>query len=101
MEQLGLPFWAVCTRPRVLPPNEQAWSAEHALGFTSTDRLRAYLSHRRTGRPRYSLVADKLDLLMLVADLHQEKLSALRMDPDTNGNGGEEIPLADVLKQVE
>jgi hypothetical protein len=100
--KLPIPFWAVT--PRHLespPPHEPCNEPLHTLAFSEIDRFVRFLESRDSGEWKICHVMSDMDLVMLVADLHRQKVRAICLNPDADGSSGTSIELSELLGQVD
>jgi hypothetical protein len=88
------PFW-------VLMPNESTAAAPERgtfpLAFSETAAISDYMSPRKTRDGKMRLVNHQT-LLLFVADLHRFGLAGIRLDPQSDGSGGTEVPISELMK---
>src|SRR5262245_7881274 len=95
---LPLPLWIVSPRtPTARGPHKP----NTALGFATIDSLAAFLETRGSGDWAMRHVVNHTDLLFMVADLHQQGIQQLCLEPNPDGSGGSAIGLDQILQQVD
>ena len=100
--KLPIPFWAVT--PHHLespPPNEPCDERLHTLAFSEIDIFMQFLVSRDSGEWRIRHIMSDMDLMLLAADLHQQRVRAVCLNPKADGSSGTRIELSDLLGQVD
>ena len=95
---LQLPLWTVTEHVEI---SESASDPDIVLGtalaFSTSSKLYQFLSANQAGKWKMEMAGDRDGLVILIADLHRAGVETIHLDPDTDGNGGEQLPLADVV----
>jgi len=101
MELLRLPIWFVKERDRTVEAKHTPCDDPGAtVAFTNTGRLTAFLRTGRSGRWDIQLASDYNELILAISDLHASGTSAVCMDPDVDGSGGEHVFINRILTEV-
>jgi hypothetical protein len=94
-------MWVVTSRKSVVsPPIEPCDAPNHALGFSSPDKLVEFLNSGQAGRWMVRLVGDRPSFGALVDELQRYGATGICLDPAPDGSGGVNVPLADLLQQA-
>ena len=96
---LTLPLWFVTEH--IQPTNPEQAPAETpgpALIFTNLEKLVAFKRSNRGGEWKMEAADDREGLVIVIADLHRLGITALLIDPPPDGDGGEQISLADLME---
>jgi hypothetical protein len=94
MAHVVFPFWILRTTD--LSPSKIDLDV---VAFSSVERATAYLNAQMAGRGELKLVS-RQSMRRLIAELQQQKLLGLRLDPASDGTGGDPISLAELLGEV-
>jgi hypothetical protein len=65
--------------------------------FTKTEGIAALLNASAPGQWRIDLVADRRELLVEIADLHDQEQSFVCLNPEPDGSGGEPVTLVELM----
>ena len=95
---LTLPLWIVTehikpTDPEHTPDNEPGT----AFAFSSSEKLLKFMKANLGGEWKMQMADDRDGLVVLIADLHRLNITALTLNPEKDGSGGEQMPLSDVV----
>ena len=95
---LTLPLWIVTehikpTDPEHTPESEPG----SALAFSSSEKLLKFMKSNLGGEWKMQMADDRDGLVVLIADLHRLNITALTLNPENDGSGGEQIPLSNVV----
>src|SRR3954447_1539811 len=95
---LTLPLWIVTEH---IQPTEPESASEKtpgtALAFSTSRKLFQFMSAHIGGEWKMSMAADHVGLIILIADLHRLEITNLALDPELDGSGGQQVPLADLM----
>jgi hypothetical protein len=95
---LTLPLWIVTEH---IQPTNPDHTPEHepgtALAFSSSGKLFKFMSAHLGGEWKMQMAADRDGLVVLIADLHRLNITTLKLDPEKDGTGGEQLSLADLV----
>lgn len=95
---LQLPLWTVTEHIETSEPaNDPCRVPGTALAFSTASKLYQFLSANQSGEWKMAMAADHDGLVILMADLHRAGVETIHLDPDTDGNGGEQIPLVELV----
>jgi hypothetical protein len=99
---LNLPIWSVTEHIQTVDAIDSHSSEPGtALVFSSADKLFKFMNANLGGEWKMAMASDRDGLIILIADFHRMDVGTLRMNPETDGNGGEEFTLADLMALAE
>jgi hypothetical protein len=90
---IRLPFWALV--PHV--SDSHAGASGLLPAFSIAPTLGDYLKANH-GSDRHIRLITRDTLLLLIADMHQLGSRGIRLDPQSNGTGGTEVPISELMK---
>ena len=98
MAELRLPLWFATERkPRHAVALSPCDDQNATVVFTHSDALSELIFGAGAALWRIELVADHKELLAMIADLHDRGLASVRLNPELDGTGGEDLPLRALL----
>lgn len=100
MPSVEIPFWLIVERANVLspPPQEPCDDPKAAHGFTTTEKLAAFMQARARAKWQIDQVADHEGVIVAVAQLYEQGCHAMCIDPNPDGTGGLLVSLTDLLR---
>lgn len=94
MFRLRLPIWVVSERHRKNSlPETPCEEASAAPAFTTAERITEFLATGKAGRWKVELVSDREELILAMADLHQDGAIGICVDANPDGSGGDLVTL--------
>jgi hypothetical protein len=66
--------------------------------FSTTEKLTAFLDSDVSGRWKISLIADREALVLVIADAHQQGVTAVWLDPIAGAVPGDSVKLVDLYE---
>jgi hypothetical protein len=95
---LQLPLWTVTEHIKPSDPeNVTRTKPGTMLAFGSSDKLLRFMTANVGGEWKMEMAADREGLIILIADLHRLEIETIRLNPELDGTGGEQITLADLV----
>ena len=92
---LTLPLWIVTAH--ILPTNPEHTADQtpgRALGFSTGNKLMAFMSRNLGGEWKMQMASDRDGLIILIAELHRLNIREVTLDPDDDV---EEFVLSDLV----
>jgi hypothetical protein len=95
---LSLPLWIVTEH---IKPSDPDHTAEKKTGtvvaFSTSENLLKFMKANLGGEWKMEMADDRDGLVVLIADLHRLEVATLLLDPKSNGTGGEQVRLDDLM----
>jgi hypothetical protein len=95
---LDLPIWFLTERTQerisLHPPCDERGAV---IAFSTTEKLTAFLAGRQSGEWNLHLVADRAELILIIAIAHNRRMESIRIDPDLTGFGGQQVSLNELM----
>ena len=95
---LTLPLWFITERnPRAEGTAALREDPGAILGFTSMEKLAAFLSKQQAGEWKLQLTTDRDGLVLIVAIAHNNGAETICFDSEPDGSGGRQVTLSELL----
>jgi hypothetical protein len=99
---LQLPIWTITEHIQVDKTDEDPCGEPGvALVFTTSSKMFQFLNANLGGEWKMAMAADRDGLVILIADFHRVNIQTLRVNPEKDGTGGEEVELAELMTLAE
>jgi hypothetical protein len=94
MDVIQLPFWVIAHgRSTATPSTSPREGAGHAIAFSTTQALVAFLERRASGEWTIRSVRSKPDVQSLIADIRRDGGTGLCLDPLPDGSSGTAVTI--------
>ena len=95
---LRLPLWFVTEHVQLDGSDDTPCDVpEVAMAFTSVNGMLEFQLAHEGGEWKMSLAADRDGLIIVIADLHRAGTTTIVLDSETDGTGGEQVSLTDLM----
>jgi hypothetical protein len=99
---LKLPIWTITEHIQVDNAEEDPCGEPGvALVYTTSSKMFQFLNANLSGEWKMAMASDRDGLVILIADFHRANIQTLRVNPENDGTGGEEVALADLMNLAE
>jgi hypothetical protein len=93
---LTLPLWIVTEHIKPSDSESAEKKPGWAVAFSSSDKLFNFMKSNLGGEWKIEKADDRDGLVILIADLLRLNIESLTLNPDKDGNGGEQVGLTDL-----
>lgn len=100
MPSVEIPFWLIVSREDVQspPPHEPCDDPKAAHGFSTSEKLAAFMQSHVRAKWQIDQVADQEGVIVAVAQLYEQGYRDMCVDPEPDGSGGTLVSLKDLLR---